>query len=444
MYDVAIIGAGPAGYVAAIRAGQLGLKTVIIEKKYMGGMCLNWGCIPTKAVFESAKLLSKVRRAEDFGLTGIQELEFNWEHVKKRVERITRKLTKGVEFLLKKNKVEIIKETASIIGPTKIMAGKQLIEAKHIIIATGSYPEALPATAGPLVELENFWGLPKLPDKPLIFGRGPNALEFTQFFHALGKEVALVVRGGKNDFLPGLDGYLVDYALQHLKKEGIKIIFAENAIKFEPQKIIVDNTEIEYDNILNASWRKAILPESGLDFVTDNGYLRVNDALQTNFPNIYAVGDVNGLNYLAHAASAQGLNAVNHIKGIRDLYDNLAVPLNIYSLPEMAQLGLTEAELRATGADYQITEFPLSANGKALCEGQTEGSMRLLWEKRYGQVMGVQIIADSATDLIAEAATLMRVEGTVYDLAKTIHAHPTVSEVFMELGLDASGTPVHK
>jgi len=447
-FDLIIIGSGPAGYVAAIRAGQVGLKTAIIEKSKIGGMCLNWGCIPTKALLESAKKLEAVKGAAAFGIDGIDKdkLTFNWPTALKRSDRIVKRLTKGVEFLLKKNGVEIIAGDAEITSQTSVTVDNRLLETKYIMIASGSRPEPPGYTLpkGMTIGIGYLLQLEQLPEKPSVLGSGPHAVELAQFFKMAGKDVKMLVPGSEEDFLPGMDPYLVDFVKKTFKKSKIDILFFSTLEGGSGGGLSVDGTEVACDGLINALGRKAVIPSSRIEFELEDGFLKVDDFLRTNYENIYAVGDVNGRSYLAHAASAQGLHAVNVIGGFKEPFDDTRVPLNMYTSPEIASVGFSEPEVEELGYSYKVTEFPLTANGKALIEGHTEGLVRIISEKKYGEVLGVQIVAEHATDMIAEAALVLRLEGTVFDVANTIHAHPTVSEIFMEAGFAAFDQPIHK
>jgi dihydrolipoamide dehydrogenase len=444
-YDVAIIGAGPAGYVAAIRAGQTGLKTVLVEKENIGGMCLNWGCIPTKALLESAKRFSQTMEADKFGIGGIdkKKLFFDWSTALKRAERITKKLTKGVEYLLTKNGVEIMKGTAVVESPNSISADNRLLEAGNIIIATGSRPSPLPESIPPdkRLEIYDLLKLKEIPKIMAVYGLGPNAAEIAQIFALSGIEVSLLVPGEK--LLPGAEEFLSDFIVKQLNKDGVKILFNVKISGYEDGAIVIEGEKLKAYYIVNANQRAAVLPESKVKLETENGFLKVDEFMRTNEKTIFAVGDVNGISSLAHAASAQGLHIINFINGAKEPMDHSKYPMNIYTYPEIAQIGLTERQLGEKGIEYKISEFPLSANGKAMIEDEIEGRIRLLSETKYGEVLGVSIIAPHATDMIAEAAVLMSLEGTVFDLARVIHAHPTVSEVFLEAGMAGVDKPIH-
>jgi dihydrolipoamide dehydrogenase len=446
-YDVVIIGAGPAGYVAAIRAGQVGLKTAIVEKNHIGGMCLNWGCIPTKALIESAKFFDRLKSASEFGIDGIdhKKLQFNWKKAIDRSGGIVNKLTKGIEYLLKKNGVEIIIGEAVINSANSVSVANRKLETQHVVIATGSYPKPISSKIDRkhILEVEKLSSLDKLPEHVAIYGHGAYTIELAQFFTMIGKKATILA--AQADLLPDTDAFLKDFISKKLTSDGIEIIYDADIKGYEHGELQLSDRKVKADVILNCSWRSAILPSSKEKLVlTDQGYIQVDDRFETSIKGVYAVGDVNGLSYLAHIASAQGLWVINYIKGVANIVNLKTFPINIYTNPEMAQIGSTSDELTQAGIEYKISEFPLSANGKALTEGNTTGSIRMLSDLKYGQVLGVQIIAENATDMIAEASAFMQVEGTIYDVAQTVHAHPTVSEIFMEAGFDAIDKAIHK
>ncbi|MPM02270.1 Dihydrolipoyl dehydrogenase [bioreactor metagenome] len=446
-YDVLIIGAGPAGYVAAIRAGQVGLKTVVVEKKYIGGMCLNWGCIPTKALLESARMYDKMKSAHEFGIDGIDlmKLSFNWEKAKMRSNSITKKLTSGVKYLLKKNGVELITGTARIIGDNEVLVDDKKITAANIIIATGSKPKAMNVQLAdaPVIDMENLFSLETIADNIVVTGNHVSAVEISQFFRLIGKNVTLV--SNSNTFMHGFDDYLVSFISKKLQTQNIELILNAYPEKFENGELIINDKKIKCDLLVNCNSRKAIIPESDMTLeLNERGFIKTSDNFETNLKGVYAIGDVSGRSFVAHVASAQGIHVINSIKGIKADFNSRPYPINMYTSPEMAQIGMTEKQLKEEGLEYKISEFPLSANGKAMIEDNTEGFIRMLSDKKYGQVLGVQIVAANATDMIAEAAAYMDIEGTVYDVANTIHAHPTVSEIFMEAGFDAVDKAIHK
>ena len=446
-YDVLIIGAGPAGYVAAIRAGQVGLKTAIVEKIYIGGMCLNWGCIPTKALLESAKIFDKIKRSAEFGIDGIdiQKLSFNWEKAKHRSSGITKKLTAGINYLLKKNGITVITGTAKIGSDNSVYVDDTKISASNIIIATGSKPKAMDkqfANAS-IVEMEKLFELKSIPDNIVVTGNHVSAIEMAQFFKLIGKNITLIANSGS--FMLGLDDHLISFVTKKLKSENIELILNAFPDKFENDELTIGDKKIKCELLVNCNSRKAIIPESETPLeLTESGFIKTNDNFKTNLNGVYAIGDVSGKSFVAHVASAQGIHVINTIKGIKANFNTRVYPINMYTVPEIAQIGMTEKNLNEEGIEIKISEFPLSANGKAMIEGSTEGFIRILSDKKYGQVLGVQIVAANATDMIAEAGAFMEIEGTVYDVAQTIHAHPTVSEIFMEAGFDAVDKAIHK
>ncbi len=445
-YDLIIIGSGPAGYVAAIRAGQTGLKTALVEKNAIGGMCLNWGCIPSKAMLESAKKYASIKDLASFGVEGIdiKNVTFNWKNAQKRSTRIVRRLTKGVEFLLKKNGVHIITGEARIKSTTEVIVNDKVYQTKNIIIGTGAIPKPVAFDVPPelIIPVKELFDREKLPENPVVIGVNAHAVELAQFFNMIGRPVTLLVP--QDRILPDLDVFLADYAAKAFKKSGINIIYQPEVKGYSNSELHIGDDKIVCDGIINANQRGAILPPSDIDLVLDNGFVQVNEYLQTSQENIFAVGDVNGKSKYAHTASAQGLHAVNYINSIKRQYDFKRFPINIYTQPELAQIGLTEEQVRKQDIDYKVTEFSLTANGRALTEGNSEGMIRLISENKYGEVLGVQIIAANATDMISEASVLLQLESTVYDMANAVHAHPTVSEVFMESGFAAFDQPIHK
>ncbi len=450
MYDIIIIGSGPAGYVAAIRAGQVGLKCAIVERNTIGGMCLNWGCIPSKSMLESLKLYQKVAKdGSRFGIEGIDKksLSFNWNKAVKRGDGIIKRLTGGVEFLLKKWNVDIIQGEAKIVSQGSVLVENRLIEAKSIIIATGSSSPKIESTVqGLIAEPKELFKERDIPENIVVAGGNPVAIELAQAFGMMDKKVTVVVPGDR--IMARADKYISSFILNKLKKDKIDVIFgvqAQNmADNWKDGKIDINGKEILCDLIVNASDRKANLIASDVDIDVQNGFISTDDNFLTSVPNIYAIGDVNGLSMFAHVGSAQGLHVVNHLMGIDQKLDMNKIPLNMYTVPEAAQIGMTEDEIIEAGFDYKASEFPLSANGKAQTEGATEGFLRILSDNKYGEVLGVQIVAPNATDMINEASAYMQLESTVYDIAKTVHTHPTVSEVFMEAGFEAVDKAIHK
>lgn len=450
MYDIIIIGSGPAGYVAAIRAGQTGLRCAIVERKTIGGMCLNWGCIPSKSMLESVKLYQKILKdSARFGVEGIDKksITFNWNTAIKRADTIVKRLTGGVEFLLKKNGVEIITGEAKIVSPTSILVENRLLETKNIVIATGSSSVPIANTFENLVvEPKELFKDRVYPENIVVTGNTPVSIELAQLFNMMGKTVTLVC--DQDHIMPKADEYIRNYMADKLKKDKISIIYnveiKSTAGIWNNGILTINGGEVKCDIIVNASTRVGNILQSEVELETSNGYYTVNSDCETSVKGIYAIGDVNGVSLFAHIGSAQGLHVINKLNGIDQKLDIKKLPMNMYSVPEAAQIGLTEQEAKTEGYDYKISEFPLSANGKAQTEGSAEGFVRLISDKKYGEILGVQIVAPNATDMINEAAAYMQLESTVYDIAQTVHTHPTVSEIFMEAGFEAVDKAIHK
>ncbi len=445
-YDLIVIGSGPAGYVAAIRAGQLGMSTAIVEKETIGGMCLNWGCIPSKTLMESAKLFARIEKAATFGIDGIDKkaLSFNWKKAVARKSRIVTRLVKGVEFLLKKNGVDTITGEAKITEANSVEVGEDKYTAKNILIATGSRPDRSAFGAvdqSKVVELDELFVLESVPETFLVYGGNAMACETATMFRMIGKKVTIVAPD--KTIIGFLDGSLSKYIVDKLTKLGIKVYFESGISKDADGGVYAGDDFIECEKIINCSDRTAILPDiSGIDIALENGFVKINEFMQSSVGNIYAVGDVTG-QITAHTGSAQGNCAVNHMAGIKVPFDYTKSPMNIYLDPEVASVGITEEALKEKGIEYRVGEFPMSVNGKAMAEGVSEGFVKILADAKYGEVVGVHIVAPGATDMIAEAVAIMKLEGTLEDVGTIVHAHPTVSEAILEAGFKAADHALH-
>ena len=328
---------------------------------------------------------------------------------------------------------------------SRIKSLHKKITAENIIVATGSKPKKLDDKLedAPSVEMENLFDLTELPEKIVVLGNHVSAVEIAQFFKLIDKKVTLVANS--EYFLHGIDPYLINYITKNVASNGIELISEGYPTKYAEGKLTVGDKKIECDLVVNCSSRKAVIPESETPFeLTERGFIKTDNDFKTKIPGVYVIGDAAGKSFVAHMASAQGIHVVNAIKGVKASFDYSTYPINMYTSPEISQIGMTEDMIKEEGYDYKVNEFPLSANGKAMIEGNTEGFIRMLSDKKYGQVLGVQIVGKHATDMIAEAGAYLKVEGTVYDVANTIHAHPTVSEIYFEVGFDAFDKAIHK
>jgi dihydrolipoamide dehydrogenase len=405
--------------------------------------------MPSKSLIESAKLYRRILEdSAKFGIEGIDKkaVTFNYNKAVKRAEGVVKRLTKGVEFLLKKNGVEIIKGTAVVTSSNTVSADNRSFEADYILIATGSESPSIESKQNELViNIKNLFTEREIPHNIVLVGNDSVAVELAQFFAMIGKNVTLAVPG--ESLMPLADDYLSNYLVSLFKKEKINIIYNADITIIEDYsggEIIIEGQKVKCEALINAKKRFGIIPGQKVGLEIENGFIKTDNDCKTNISNIFAIGDVNGKSHFAHIGSAQGLHVINLIKGINQPLDIKKYPLNMYSVPEMAQIGYTEKELKAEGYDYKESIFPLSANGKAMTEGNNEGFIRILSETKYGEVLGVQIVAPHATDMIAEASAFMQLESTIYDVAQTVHAHPTVSEIFMEAGFEGVDGAIHK
>ncbi len=446
-YQCLIIGAGPAGYVAAIRAGQLGLKTAIVEKDAIGGMCLNWGCIPSKSMIESARLFERLKKAGSYGIDGVdpKALSFNWAKALKRKDGIVTKLVKGVGFLLKKNGVEQLGGEARITGPGRVTIGDLEVSADNILVATGSRPATEPfreLSAGRVVDMKAFFGLQNPPASALVYGDGIVAAETLLLLAGIGIPVELALPG--DTLLPELDGSLGTFLARRLKKMKVTIHKNVKQLAEAGETLRVDGADSACHTVLNCARRVPVLPVfEGAQPDLKGKALKVDEHCRTSLPGVYAAGDGTGQR-LAQIAMTMGMAAVEHMAGQGEPVDMSRIPLNIYTDPEIASVGESEESLQARGAEYRKGEFPLSANGRALAGGAAEGFIKVLAEEPYGEIVGVHIVAPNATDQIAQAVSMLQLECTLEEVARMVHAHPSMSEVLWEAHLDALGRPLHK
>jgi dihydrolipoamide dehydrogenase len=443
-YDLTVLGSGPGGYVAAIKAAQKGLKTAIIEKEAIGGVCLNWGCIPTKSLLKSAQVYQQFMHAKDYGIqvddsAGIRP---DWTNIIKRKDRIVRRLTGGVKMLLKKNKVDIYEGFGQIIDKNQIKVNDETIKTKNIIISTGASP-IIPPIEGLKEAYDNQFvltskGLLDIEDIPkelIIIGGGVIGLEFATIFNSFGSKVSIIEREDK--ILLNVDDDVRNSMMKILKKNQINVLTSASVTKVSKDGVTYKqdgkDQKLQADKVLLSVGMQANTKGiEALDLEMNQRFIKINDYMQTSIDNVYAIGDVNGKMMLAHVASHQGIIAVNHILGEKDTMNYNQVPSAIYSFPEIAQIGYTEKELKDKQMKYKASTFPLQANGKALSANASEGFIKILADPKYNEILGVHIMAENASDLISEAVMTMKLEGTADEIAHAIHPHPTTSEIFNE------------
>ena len=454
-YDIVIIGGGPGGYVAAIKASQLGSKVALVEGDRIGGVCLNYGCIPTKTLLRSAKLYQDLMLAESFGIDidRPEGIKVNWANMMKRKDAVVSKIVGGVEQLVKFNKIDVYKGYGKAIDANTVVVGDETIKAKNMILATGS-SVMVPEIEGLKEAIENghvidSTGAIKLEKQPksiTIIGGGVIAVEFATLFNSLGTKVTVIQRS--DVILKMLDVDVRNTIQKHLINTGVDVITNATIEKIDGNTLhySVDGktTSVTSDVILSSLGRVPNLKGfETLGIKVDKRGVVVDDHMETSVKGVYAIGDMCGKMMLAHVASAEGIVAAEAIHGSKTSIDYNKVPACIYSFPEVGVIGYSEEAAVKAGYDVGTSTFPLSANGKAVAEGETTGFVKIVHDKKYGEVIGVHIVASHATDMIAEAAVTMELEGTIYDIAKTVHPHPTLSEIVMEAAHGAVDKPIH-
>ncbi|NCT10324.1 MAG: dihydrolipoyl dehydrogenase [Flavobacteriia bacterium] len=459
-YDIIIIGSGPGGYVTAIRASQLGFKTAIVEKESLGGICLNWGCIPTKALLKSAQVYDYLKHVDAYGLKA-SSIDKDFDAVIKRSRNVADGMSKGVQFLMKKNKIDIID------GFGKIKPGKKVdvtaedgtvkeYTAKNIIIATGSRSRELPnipQDGVKVIEYRKAMSLPKQPKSMIVVGSGAIGVEFAHFYNTMGTEVTIV------EFMPNIvpieDKDISKQMERSFTKAGIKIMTNSTVESIDTSGdgvkayVKTKNGEevLEADILLSAVGIKTNIENIGLEdvgIIVDRDKIMVNDWYQTNIPGYYAIGDVVPGPALAHVASAEGITCVEKIAGLHtEPVDYGNIPGCTYATPEIASVGLTEEKAKAAGYELKIGKFPFSASGKAKAAGTPDGFVKVIFDAKYGEWLGCHMIGAGVTDMIAEAVLGRKLETTGHEVLKTIHPHPTMSEAVMEAVADAYGEVIH-
>lgn len=459
-FDLIVLGSGPGGYVTAIRASQLGLKTAIIEKESLGGVCLNWGCIPTKALLKSANVFSYLQHAEEYGLKA-EKVDKDFDAVVTRSRGVADGMSKGVQFLMKKNKIEVIMGTGKVLPGKKIEVtdsdgGKKTVSANNIIIATGARSRELPnlpQDGEKIIGYRKAMTLPKQPKKLVVVGSGAIGVEFAYFYATMGTEVTVV------EYMPHIvpveDEEVSKQLERSFKKAGIKIMTNAEVTSVDTKgtgcKVHVKTKKgeevIEADIVLSAVGIAANIENIGLEDVgiaADKGKIMVNDFYQTNIPGYYAIGDCVPGQALAHVASAEGIICVEKIAGQNpEALDYGNIPGCTYCFPEVASVGMTEKAAKEAGYEILVGKFPFSASGKAKASGHSDGFVKVIFDKKYGEWLGCHMIGANVTEMIAEAVSARKLETTGHDLIKTVHPHPTMSEAVMEAAAAAYGEVIH-
>ena len=459
-FDVIVLGSGPGGYVTAIRASQLGFKTAIVEKENLGGVCLNWGCIPTKALIKSAQVFEYLQHAEDYGLKAAG-VDKDFDAVVKRSRNVAGTMSKGVQFLLKKNKIEVINGHGKVLPGKKIAvtdANGKAVEytANNIIIATGARSRELPSLpqdGKKIIGYRQAMTLDKQPEKLIVVGSGAIGIEFAYFYNAMGTDVTVV------EYLPNIvpveDKDISIQLEKSFKKAGVKVMTSSEVTKVDTTgkgvivtvKTAKGEEILEADMVLSAVGIKANIENIGLEDVgiaTDRDKVLVNDFYQTNIPGYYAIGDITAGPALAHVASAEGILCVEKLAGMEvHPLDYGNIPGCTYSSPEIASVGLTEQQAIDKGLDIKVGKFPFTASGKAVASGTPEGFVKVIFDAKYGEWLGCHMIGAGVTDMIAEAVVARKLETTAHEILKTIHPHPTMSEAVMEAVAAAYDEVIH-
>jgi dihydrolipoamide dehydrogenase len=459
-YDIIVLGSGPGGYVAAIRSAQLGFKTAIVEKENLGGICLNWGCIPTKALLKSAEVLQQLLHAQEYGISA-KDISADFESIIKRSRTVAEGMNKGIQFLMQKNKIDIVK------GYGKVKPGRRIevtsedgiildYKAKHIIIATGSSPRSLqnlPFDNKYVIDYRKAMTLEQLPSSLIVVGAGAIGVEFAYFYRSLGVEVTLVELS--NRILPAEDEDISSALTKIFKRNGINILTTSrilaNKIENDKCKVVLSTPNGEEvilaDKILSATGVVANINNIGLEYTgieVEKGKIKTDAFYRTNIEGFYAIGDIVQGPALAHVASAEGITCVESIAGHHPpmiQYDN--IPGCIYCSPEIASVGITETKAREKGLDILVGKFPFSASGKAKSSGHSEGFVKIIFDKKYGEILGAHFIGDHVTEMIAEIVVAKNIEATGLQLLKSIHPHPTMSEAILEATAIAYGEGIH-
>lgn len=454
-FDVIVLGSGPGGYVTAIRASQLGLKTAVIEKENLGGVCLNWGCIPTKALLKSAQVFDYIKHAEDYGIT-VNDFDKDFTKVVARSRSVADGMSKGVQFLMKKNKIEVINGYGTLKPGKKVDVDGTLYSADHIIVATGARSRALPnlpQDGKKVIGYREAMTLKEQPKSMIVVGSGAIGVEFSNFYNSMGTEVTIV------EYLPNLvpleDVEVSKQFEKIFKKSGINVMTNSALERVDTSGDGVKASiktkdgikELHADIVLSAVGIAANIENIGLEevgIVTDKGKIMVDEFYQTNIPGYYAIGDVVPGPALAHVASAEGITCVEKIAGMNaEPIDYGNIPGCTYTNPEIASVGLTEVQAKEQGYDIKVGKFPFSASGKASASGAKDGFVKVIFDAKYGEWLGCHMIGAGVTDMIAEAVVARKLETTGHEVLKAVHPHPTMSEAVMEAVAAAYDEVIH-
>ncbi|WP_442846064.1 dihydrolipoyl dehydrogenase [Leeuwenhoekiella sp. H156] len=454
-YDIIVLGSGPGGYVTAIRASQLGFKTAIVEKESLGGVCLNWGCIPTKALLKSAQVFEYLKHAEDYGLK-VEGADKDFDAVVKRSRNVAEGMSKGVQFLMKKNKIDVIEGFGKLKPGKKIDVDGTEYSADHIIIATGARSRELPSLpqdGKKIIGYRKAMTLEKQPKSMIVVGSGAIGCEFGSFYNSMGTEVTIV------EYMPNIvpveDEEVSKQFERSLKKAGIKIMTEASVESVDTSgdgvvatvKTKKGEEKLEADIVLSAVGIKTNIEGIGLEdvgIITDKDKVIVNDWYQTNMPGYYAIGDITPGPALAHVASAEGIICVEKIAGMHvEKLDYGNIPGCTYASPEIASVGMTEKQAKEAGYELKIGKFPFSASGKASAAGNKDGFVKVIFDAKYGEWLGCHMIGAGVTDMIAEAVLGRKLETTGHEVLKAVHPHPTMSEAVMEAVAAAYDEVIH-
>ncbi|MEM6769883.1 MAG: dihydrolipoyl dehydrogenase [Bacteroidota bacterium] len=462
-YDLIVVGSGPGGYVAAIRASQLGMKVAIVERENLGGICLNWGCIPTKALLKSAHVFEYITHAEDYGIK-VGKPKIDFAAMIGRSRGVADGMSKGVNFLMRKNKIEVIEGTGKLVRGKKVevtaASGKATTyDAEHIIVATGARARALPnlpIDGEKIIGYREAMTLAKQPKRMVVIGAGAIGVEFAYVYASIGTEVT-IVEFAPEGLVPREDADVSKELTKIYKKKGVKVLANTSVESVDTSKKVLKVTAknrktgkeevIDCDVVLSAAGVTPNTENIGLEDLgikTDRGFIEVDDMYRTNVPGIYAIGDVTKGQALAHVASAEGITCVEAIAGHHpEAIDYNNIPGCTYCVPEVASVGFTEKAAKEAGYELKVGKFPFSASGKASAGGVKEGFVKLIFDAKYGELLGAHMVGANVTEMIAECVAIRKLETTGHELIKTVHPHPTMSEAVMEAAAAAYDEVIH-